>query len=256
MKSVGIRVTGVVLLLVAAAAALLVGLPLASQPDEQDAEQGTSRPDQQDAEQGITYRRGQETIDGGAGALAVLGDSITRLSSDTLHAALEDPWYVYVDGRDNDLYQDRQNEAELIAATDPDVVVVHLGTNDHVCMVANLQPDVTDCHYPDHDADAVLDDARVMSEAFDPETCLLFTEIWLSLDPVAGVLPGVVDAGYVDGYVPWGSYLRGLPEQERALLVADDWGHLTDAGSERLAEVTRETVDESCGDTTGPTSGS
>ncbi len=62
--------------------------------------------------------------------VAVLGDSITQLSTHAIHAALDATANVAVRGINNQRIDQLQPVAERFAATDPQQVIIALGTND------------------------------------------------------------------------------------------------------------------------------
>ncbi len=67
-----------------------------------------------------------------SGRVAILGDSITRLSSDSLHAALDDDYSVHIVGKPGARVDEMQAEATLLARGRPDKVIINLGTNDAI----------------------------------------------------------------------------------------------------------------------------
>lgn len=62
--------------------------------------------------------------------VAVIGDSITNMSSDEFHRALDDEFAVSVDGRNSHTVAMMQESADEYARLEPDIVVINLGTND------------------------------------------------------------------------------------------------------------------------------
>ena len=66
------------------------------------------------------------------GPVAVLGDSITALSNDTLHATLDGHYTISVIGKFGARTDEALDEATLLARADPEQAIINLGTNDAI----------------------------------------------------------------------------------------------------------------------------
>jgi hypothetical protein len=189
------------------------------------------------------YLRGQDVSYGGPGTVAVIGDSITRQAEAALEAALGDHWFLHVEAKPGDMFRELQEAAETIGQTAPQVVVIHLGTNDNGCILENAWPGI-ECRYPDFGVDDLLSDARAMVASV-AGACILGTSPWWDTGHrVDDLWREMVATGELAGVVPWSEYLASLPDDERALLLADGMGHLTAAGRVALAELTADVVDQ------------
>jgi hypothetical protein len=189
------------------------------------------------------YLCGQDVSYGGPGTVAVIGDSITHQAKAALEAALGDHWFLHVEAKPGAMFRELQEAAETIGRTAPQVVVIHLGTNDDGCILENAWPDL-ECRYPDFGVDDLLADARAMVASV-AGACILGTSPWWDTGHrVDDLWREMVATGELAGVVPWSEYLASLPDDERALLLADGMGHLTAAGRVALAELTADVVDQ------------
>ena len=64
--------------------------------------------------------------------VVILGDSITRLGADSLHAALDDDYSVHIVAKFGARTDEMQTDATLVARGRPDKVIINLGTNDAI----------------------------------------------------------------------------------------------------------------------------
>ncbi|MDZ7733312.1 MAG: SGNH/GDSL hydrolase family protein [Acidimicrobiia bacterium] len=62
--------------------------------------------------------------------VSVIGDSITVLAADEIHGAMDDAYQTRIAARTGYTWRRMLDDAEEHAATDPEVAVVNLGTND------------------------------------------------------------------------------------------------------------------------------
>jgi hypothetical protein len=190
------------------------------------------------------YVSGADVRYGGAGTLAVLGDSITVQATPALEDALTDGWYTHVKAYGGLMFRDLQQAAERIGESGPQGVVIHLGTNDFVCAWRNAYQPSNPCEHPDFTLQDAYDDARALVAVL-PGACIVGTTAWFStLDDLWW---DMLATGEIAGVVPWREYLLSLSSEERELLLLDGWGHLTEAGMAALAGMTAEVVEEACG---------
>jgi hypothetical protein len=189
------------------------------------------------------YVSGTDARYGGAGTLAVIGDSITVQATDALEDVLGKQWYTHVRAHSGYMFRQLQPAAERIGESRPQVAVIHLGTNDTACVLRNtLTPD-SPCGYPDFTYQDELDDARAMVASL-PGACIVGTTTWFGTMDWWGMLA----TGEIAGVVPWKEYLSSLsPEERQLLLTPDNLGHLTPAGTVTLAQLTAEVVEQACG---------
>lgn len=190
------------------------------------------------------YVSGADARYGGAGTLAVIGDSITVQATAALQDALATRWYTHVRAAGGRMFRDLQPAAERIGESQPQVVVIHLGTNDYACALRNEYLPDTPCRYPDLTFENEIDDARAMVGSL-PGACIVGTTTWFgSVDFWWDMLA----SGEIAGVVPWKEYLTSLsPEERQLLLHPDNLGHLTVAGTVALAQLTAEVVAQACG---------
>jgi hypothetical protein len=194
------------------------------------------------------YVSGEDARYGGPGTVAVIGDSITVQATDALKAALAaDRWFTYVRAKSGSMFRHLQPAADKIGESNPQVVVIHLGTNDFGCVIENaLAPDHP-CEFPDFTSDDLLDDARTMVASVSG-ACIIGTTTWFG-DAVKQLWYDMLATGELAGVVPWEEYLSSLSDEERQVLLRDGIGHLTPAGTVALAAMTTQVVAESCGHT-------
>lgn len=94
--------------------------------------------------------------------VVVLGDSITYLSEAAIHAALDPAYTVEVNGIPGIEVAGQQSSALEYAQTQPDVVIVNLGTND-----VGARRDPSD----------VISDLGAMASEFDPTSCVVLVTL-------------------------------------------------------------------------------
>jgi hypothetical protein len=171
--------------------------------------------------------------------VAVIGDSITVAMAPYLGPAFGSDWTVTVEAHGNDLYRDRLEAAARVAATQPDVVVVNLGTNDTACAFAEaLSPG--SCHHSPFDLADSEADQRELVSLFGPSTCVVGVRVVYG-DQVDRVWDALVDEGRAAGVVAWDHQAAAHPEY-----LADSFGHLTVVGMPVLADALASGVDAFC----------
>ena len=188
------------------------------------------------------YVSGTDARYGGAGSLAVVGDSITVQSTDALEDTLEKQWYVHVRAHAGFMFRELQDAAERIGESRPQVVVINLGTNDYGCALQNaMNPDP--CRYPGFTFQDLFDDARAMVASL-PGACIVGTTTWFGR--IGTLWSDMLATGEIAGVVPWKEYLLSLSPEERQVLLTDGIGHLTPAGTVALAQMSAEVVEQVC----------
>lgn len=192
------------------------------------------------------FRRLTDVQYGGPGTVAIIGDSITVQAEDALNAALAaGGWYTFVGAQAGAMFRERQEVAAYAARGNPDVAIIHLGTNDLGCYLTNVFSPDTPCRYPDFGPADEVADAQTMVATFAAARCVLGTTVWFgNIDPLWYEM---VASGELSGVVPWREYLETLTSEERSLILADGLGHLTAAGQTQLAQLTAQVVNEVCG---------
>lgn len=187
---------------------------------------------------------------GGPGpTVAVLGDSITQMSTTAIHTAIDPIAEVSVVGINNQRFDQLQPVAERYGATAPDQVVIALGTND----AGQGRPLV--------DTQAAVE---TMLATFPSASCITV----LTPTDATGL------ANYNEAVGPLIDYLRSLPDLDPRVQVADwervlgehmsagepggrwtiDTVHLTPLGQVQYAALMRAGV-ESCGAPSGSLAG-
>ena len=96
------------------------------------------------------------------GTVVVLGDSITYLSGAAIHAALDPAYTVDVNGIPGIEVAGQQTSALKYAQTQPDVVIINLGTND-----VGARRDPSD----------VIRELGAMAAEFGPTTCVVLVTL-------------------------------------------------------------------------------
>ena len=190
------------------------------------------------------YVSGADARYGGAGTLAVIGDSISVQATGALEETLANRWYVHVRAYGGLMFRDLQQDAARIGESRPQVVVIDLGTNDYVCALQNAFQPSSPCEYSDFTVQDSYDDARAMVAVL-PGACIVGTAAWFST--IGDLWRDMLATGEIAGVVPWKEYLPSLSSEERELLLLDGWGHLTPAGISTLAAMTEEVVEQACG---------
>lgn len=191
------------------------------------------------------YLSAEEVRYGGAGTVAIIGDSITVQSRGALTQALADSWFTHVRAKSGSMFRELQRAAERIGDSNPQVVVINLGTNDVACVLWNAFTPDTPCRFPDFGWDDLLNDARAMVASV-AGACVIGTTTWFG-NAVGQLWSDMVTTGELAGVVRWQEFLDSLSTSERELLLADSLGHLTTAGTVALAEMTAQVIVQSCG---------
>jgi lysophospholipase L1-like esterase len=189
------------------------------------------------------YVSGADARYGDAGTLAVIGDSITVQATAALEDALASRWYTHVRAHGGFMFRDLQQAAERIGESRPQVVVIDLGTNDAGCAMRNTLMPSNPCRYPDFTFQDCYDDAHAMVASLSG-ACIVGTTTWFGLNDLWSEM---LATGEVAGVVPWEEYLWSLSAEQRNLLLLDGLGHLTEAGTVVLAQMTAEVVEQACG---------
>jgi len=190
------------------------------------------------------YVAGADARYGGAGTLAVIGDSITVQATGALEDALANQWYTHVRAKGGSMFRDLQQAAARIGESRPQVAVINLGTNDCGCALRNAMTPSSPCRYPDFTFQDNYDDARTMVASL-LGACIVGTTNWFG--STGDLWWDMLATGEIAGVIPWQEYLLSLSSEERQFLLLDDLGHLTQAGTLVLAQMTAEVVEQSCG---------
>jgi hypothetical protein len=174
--------------------------------------------------------------------LAVVGDSITQSAAPGLAAESDrSHWSATIDATAGAMTVEKQLAAIRLALRGPDAAVIHLGTNDSLCIQASLVQPGT-CRYgPYTHADR------------DRELALMARTLRIGGSCVVGVVPyldaGVgalwerlLAAGAIDGIADW----RTRAGTHRAEWIVDGIGHLSDTGKAAYARFVIETVADAC----------
>jgi lysophospholipase L1-like esterase len=171
---------------------------------------------------------------------AVIGDSITDISRTTFEQALEPDYAVEVDGVGGARVDQMQGEADKVAATHPQQVVINLGTND---VIGKFPIDQSMKSYEE------------MINKFPDAACLHVVTV--NEDIVA-----LSDPDYRNRAVEYNNRLRSLASQHHArviewnrivhdyLAAGEPEGHLstdsihpTELGQKKLADAYRASLD-------------
>jgi lysophospholipase L1-like esterase len=174
----------------------------------------------------------------------VIGDSITVQAIEALEAVLANRWYTLVWAKAGSMFRTLQHAAERIGASQPQVVVINLGTNDQSCALRNASSADSPCTYADFTVQTYFDDARTMVGSL-PGACIIGTTTWFGI--IGDLWSDMLATGEIAGVVPWREYLLSLSAEQRQPLLRDGLGHLTAAGTVALAQMTAEVVDQACG---------
>jgi hypothetical protein len=177
--------------------------------------------------------------------LAIVGDSITEsarsaVRADGAHAG----WSVTVDATAGAMTLEKQPAANRLAARNPTAAVIHLGTNDSLCIAASRWRPGT-CRYGSYahaDRDREL---AVMARTLRVGgACVVGVVPFLDAG-VGALWEGLLAAGAIDAIADW----RTRAGAHRAEWIADDIGHLTGPGQAAYARFVIETVDDTCAPT-------
>jgi lysophospholipase L1-like esterase len=174
----------------------------------------------------------------------VIGDSITVQATGALKDALANQWYTHVRAKGGSMFRELQQAAARIGESRPQVAVINLGTNDCGCALRNAMTPSTPCRYPDFTDQDNYDDARAMVASL-RGACIVGTTNWFGI--TGDLWWDMLATGEIAGVIPWQEYLLSLSSEERQLLLLDGLGHLTEAGTMLLAQMTAEVVEQSCG---------
>lgn len=185
----------------------------------------------------VRYWRDMESRSGGAGTLALLGDSLSAQSKWAIDAYGQvSGLFTHVDATAGFRTRDKQAAAVRIAASHPRAAVMALGTNDAVCALANSISPGRCASAPTFGlTDMAADLDRMAATLRASGTCVVAVNVYFGRE-VGDHLQRMVDDGRLDGVVDW----RSVAIAEDAYR-ADALGHLTEAGQEAFA---RRVVDE------------
>lgn len=143
--------------------------------------------------------------------------------------------------------------AAIMAAGDPEVVVVSLGTNDYAC-ARNAGREAMDqkCGGP-LSWEQLEEDARAMRELFGADVCYLATTQFRPQEEVGlpnELVHDMLEEGSIDAIVDWRAYLAsvpgGLDAAANALVEDDAAGHVNPQGAAAYARVVADAVDGAC----------
>lgn len=173
--------------------------------------------------------------------VVVVGDSITDMTAAALHARLDPAVDLTAEGVHGALAADMLATSTRLAALDPDVAVVNLGTND---ATMSLDAGTTEAAIRAHLEQFASADCRwvvTLTERPDPPFRDAARETNARLRALAALEPTV-------GVIDWQAVLdadlaAGSPEGP---LLTDDI-HPTDAGAEALVGLIATAVDGPCG---------
>lgn len=190
------------------------------------------------------YRSGTDVRYGAGGTIAIIGDSITVQTRPALEAALDASWFVHVDAAGGTMFRDHHEAARRIGETHPQAVVIHLGTNDVGCALRTAFTPSAPCRYAGFTAADMVADARVLVASV-AGACVVGTTTWFG-GTINELWREMEASGELAGIVPWAEYLGSLSDEDRGRLLLDGLGHLTAEGTQVLAAMTAEVVEEAC----------
>jgi hypothetical protein len=173
---------------------------------------------------------------------AVVGDSISEsAASELVELGRDAGWSVEVDATPGAITPEKQPAAERLAGGRPDAAVVHLGTNDSVCIYQNGAVPAVCRHTPYGHAD--MEDAlETMAWTLARDgTCVV--GVVPLLDAGTGeVLARLRETGTVRAVADWKAVAAG----HRQEYLLDPLGHLTPEGRAAYARFVLDAVDRAC----------
>jgi hypothetical protein len=178
-----------------------------------------------------------------APTLAVVGDSISfsalyELAGEGRRAG----WPVALEAVAGAMAPDMQAAAARLAGRRPAAAVIHLGTNDAVCLRQNAAR-TGQCRLPSYDRAGLRRELTVMARTLrDAGSCVV--GIVPFLDEGAGA---ALDALRAEGTVTALADWRAEARAHRRDWVADEYGHLSDAGRGPYARFVVDSAVRACG---------
>jgi hypothetical protein len=175
-------------------------------------------------------------------SVAFVGDSITASAETELTAEGERTgWATAVDATPGAMTPEKQDAAQRLAATAPAVAVIHLGTNDSICAHQNrLKPGMCVAGpYSFEDRNREL--ARMATGLRDSGACVIGVIPYLDLG-VGTAWNRLREDGTVQGVADWRA--EAVAHHDR--YIADELGHLTEAGRSAYARFVLAAVAATC----------